>query len=244
MRPSSCSILSTAAATTALASCGAVARATLTIDLRATHASGGAGVVNEKLVDLSDASPGAVITFDIFAVITGQNANPDDEGYLQTFGSLLTEPFGVRGHLRAVVNPNYRQSGFSNGTVQDLDADGDLDVGSNNNAAAVNYFTPRGYGGPSPVYGSIHNVGTLTMTLTEIPGALFSTAVNYRPRIANTAGSWFEDGSATGTAQQGPSAIQVGAPVLLSDVPEPAALGLVGASVTGLLARCGARRRA
>jgi hypothetical protein len=221
----------------------ATGRAGLTIDLRATGGSGGVGVVNEKLVDVSEAQPGDVVTFDVYALVTGNNANPNDEGFCNAFGSMLTSGT-VRGHLSAFMHPEYRVSGFSNGMMQDLDGDGDLDVGSNNNSSASNFFNARGNCNPVPAPIPIHRLATVTMTLTDVPSGSFSTTVHFRPRVATSAGSWFEDGSATGTAQQGPSAIQVGAPVILTDVPEPGALGLLGASLAGLLARRGARRRA
>jgi hypothetical protein len=229
-----------AAASTSAAS---IVQAGLTLDLRATGGSGGVGVVNPKLVDVSEAQPGDTVTFDIVALINGQNTNLNDEGFVNVFGSFLSDNAGpVRGDLKASAHQPYRGSGHSNGLQIDLDGDSDLDVGSNNNGHASNFFNARiSAGPPTPIFGSVQTLGTLTMTLTQIPSGAFSSSVNCRPRIANTAGSWFEDGSATGTAQQGPSSIGVGAPVILTDVPEPSAIGLAGIGL--VLSRRGSKRR-
>jgi hypothetical protein len=121
-------------------------------------------------------------------------------------------------------------TGGSNGLVTDLDADGDLDVGSNNNASPLNFFSARSKDAPIPQFGSEVLVGTFTMTISQTgPGFAL---VNFRPRLASTAASWFEDGT-----QITSSAFTVGAPVQIG-IPEPASLALIGAVVgSALLAR-------
>jgi hypothetical protein len=230
-----------AAATTGLSS--ATVHAGMTLELRATGGSGGVGVVNPKLVDVSEAQPGDIVTFDIIALITGKNANPNDEGFTNVYSSFLSDNAGaVRGNMVATVTPLYRASGASNGFSQDLDSDGDFDIGSNVDGSATNFFHAR-HSSVEPAIGQLHTIGTLTMTLTQIPKGVFGSTVNCRPRIATVAGAWFEDGSATGTAAQGPSAIGIGAPVILSDVPEPGAIGLVGITAAAMFARRRDERR-
>jgi hypothetical protein len=232
--PKALATLIAAAATTVSA-----AHAGMTLELRATGGSGGVGVVNPMLVDVSEAQPGDIVTFDVVALISGQNANPNDEALVNVFSSFLSGG-PVHGNLTAAMGANYQNSGYSNGFQVDLDGDGDLDVGSNNNATATNFFNARTYG-PQGYPGAVQTIATLTMTLTHIPSGAFSTPVNCRPRVATTAGSWFEDGSATGTVQQGASAIGIGAPVILTDVPEPSALALFGLAAGSILLARGRR---
>jgi hypothetical protein len=220
----------------AIAGLGATASAGLMVDVRATGATGGAVLVNNKLVNVANAAAGDTVTFDVFALVSGNNANPNDEGLVNVFGSYLSNGGGLRGNSQATVNPNFRASGFSNGFMQDLDGDGDLDVGSNTNGSATNYFNARVNTAPTPAPGPTHLIGSVTLTVSSLNASGGDTLFNYRPRFASTAGSWFEDGSATGTAQQGASSIQSGAPVVLQ-VPEPATLGLAAIAGLGLLAR-------
>jgi hypothetical protein len=222
----------------AAAGLAATANAALVVDVRAVSESGGANILTPKLVDVVGVNPGDTITFDVFALVTGANANPNDEGLVNVFGSFLTPgPGGLRGNLAVATNANFRASGFSNGFAQDLDGDGDLDVGSNTNGSATNYFNARANTAPTPAPGPEHLIATVTLTVTSNAIAGGDTLMNFRPRFSTTAGSWFEDGSATGTAQQGASAVQAGNPVTLQNIPEPSTLALAGLAGLGMLAR-------
>jgi hypothetical protein len=214
----------------AIAGVSAAANAALVIDVVATSANGGAVLVNGKNVNILAATPGAVITFDIFADTTGSNGNTQDDGILSFAGSFLSEGGAARGNLVATRAASMTGTGGSNGLVTDLDGDGDLDVGSNNNASASNFFSARSSTAPNPVFGPHVLVGTMSMTLGA-PASGGNTLVNFRPRVSSTAGSWFEDGT-----QITSSAFSAGAPVTLI-VPEPTTLGLAGVAGLGLLAR-------
>jgi hypothetical protein len=228
----------------AVAGLGLAARAALVIDVRATSANGGAVLHNPKLVLVQNATPGAVITFDVFGVVTdNNNAVSFDQGILSFEGSFLSTNVGngsVRGDLLARRAATFLGTGGSNGFVQDLDADTDLDVGSNNNASSVNFFRARSTSAPAHVPGVEALVGTVTMTLTSNTGGFHTqvTHVNFRPRVSSTAASWFENGT-----QITSSDFSSGPPVVLQNVPEPAALGLLGVTGACALARRGPGRR-
>ena len=214
--------------------CPAAVEAALVIDVRAVSADGGGMVNNPKWV-----TPGAVgstITFNVFAMMTGNNGDTSDEGIVSVAGSFLTTDggAGTRGHLAAFRSPGMMGTGGSNGVQIDLDGDGDLDVGSNNNASANNFFSARSLTAPFPQSGPEVQIGTFTMTVTR--QVFFpETLVNFRPRNATTAGSWFEDGTQITSAN-----FSAGAPVFVG-IPEPATAALGAAPLAlGLLAR---RRR-
>src|SRR5262245_57998021 len=120
----------------------ATANAALVIDVVAT---GGTGVtVSNGGKSVLTTGVGNPINFNVFALVTdGNNGNTTDQGILSFAGSFLSNGGSVRGGLVGVVDATMRGSGFSNGLAQDLDADGDLDVGSNNNASAANFFNGR-----------------------------------------------------------------------------------------------------
>jgi len=79
-------------------------------------------------------------------------------------------------------------------------------------------------------------IGTLRWVTSGAGGA--SSALNFVPRPTTDAGSalWFEDGQATGKSP-GSGAYLLGAPVTVTNAPEPAALSLLGIAGLGLLAR-------
>ena len=179
----------------------APAGASLVIDVRAVSATGATQVVNPKVV--LPGAAGDVVTFDVFAVITGNNPNLGDEGLLSVAGSFLSpNPFGngsLRGTLAATRDPLMRGPNSADGAQLDLDGDGDLDVGSNNDASSAGFFAATANTSPTPVPGVQVRVGTLTLSVTQALLSADVTEVNFRPRHlpAGTpgAGSWVEDGA-------------------------------------------------
>lgn len=213
----------------AVAGLGAAANASFVVDLRATGVTGGGTVVDEKHVQ--NVVVGSVVTFSIYGQATGNDGSTANDGVLSFAGSLLSNGGTVLGNLSAARDATFLGTGGSNGLAQDLDADGDLDVGSNTPSASANFFSPRATGAPTPVFGPQVLVGTATFTVSA--AGLTETSVNFRPRVASTAGSWFEDGS-----QITSSAFTAGAPVsVAAGIPEPTSLALVGLAGLGMLAR-------
>jgi MYXO-CTERM domain-containing protein len=214
----------------AIAGFSAAASAALVIDVRATAVNGGTLVGPKEVVGVA---PGSTVTMSVFALTTGNDGSTANDGILSFAGSFLTSGGTTFGNLVATRAPTMTGTGGSNGLVTDLDGDGDLDVGSNNSASATLFFSARSSVAPDPVFGPEVLVGTVTMAVTA--GGLTPTLANFRPRLAGTAGSWFEDGT-----QITSSAFTAGAPVAVNGVPEPTALGLAGLAGLGALAR---RRR-
>src|SRR6185295_9691058 len=110
------------------------AQASLHIDIRATGVNGnplGAGQTT-KLIPVVNA--GDVVTFDIFAIITGANTVNSDDKIVSAAGSWKSSNGGLKGNLLAdyvrtfedsngnTVN-GFDASGASVGLQQDLDGD-------------------------------------------------------------------------------------------------------------------------
>jgi len=191
--------------------CGA-ADAALTIDVRALQINGVniSGANTPK--NIPAAAIGDVITFGVYADVTGSNSAKFQT--LQSFsGSFLSSGGGTKGNMvpAASRTPPFNASSSSVGLAQDLDGDGDLDIGSNNDADAANFFADRAnnltgphstdsngnsvftQAGTTPTSianGTEYRVGTLRLTLTAGGTA---TSVNFRPRVAGTAATWAED---------------------------------------------------
>jgi hypothetical protein len=199
----------------AMGMCGA-ADAALTIDVRALQINGVniSGANTPK--NVSTAVVGDIITFGVYADVTG--TNPNKFQTLQSFsGSFLSSGGLERGNMvpAPVRIAPFNAASSSVGLAQDLDGDGDLDIGSNNDADAANFFADRAavLSGPHStdpnglsVYGSFtptaipggteYRVGTLRLTVTATGTA---TSVNFRPRVAGTAATWAEDADETST---------------------------------------------
>src|SRR5687767_10327624 len=98
-----------------------------TIDLRTP--TGG------KAVTVS--SVGQVVSLDVWAVITAGDTDAANDAFQWAHGSFLSSDVGggaASGTLAATLSdPFAAGNGASNGAQTDLDGDGDLDVGSNNN---------------------------------------------------------------------------------------------------------------
>jgi hypothetical protein len=94
---------------------------------------------------------GATVTMNIVAKSTGSDANGGNDGLLSLAGSFLSTRNGgsPRGNLAAsrqvsIAGLNqtsgFNGAGGQNGTVTDLNGDGDLNVGSNNDNDSAGFF--------------------------------------------------------------------------------------------------------
>jgi hypothetical protein len=114
---------------------------------------------------LSPLAVGATLTMNVVTKPAGADANQGNDGLLSLAGSFLSIRAGAspRGNLAASrlasVGTLPQTSGFNgaggqNGTVTDLNGDGDLDVGSNNDNDAAGFFAARATSAPDPVFGT------------------------------------------------------------------------------------------
>jgi serine-aspartate repeat-containing protein C/D/E len=167
-------------------------------------------------------SVGQVVNLDIYVVVSGKTAGSND-GFQSVTGSILgteTVSGSIIGNLASHVTDDYTASGAQDGNSVDLNGDGGLDVGSNNNAYIVGFFYPRAGGimQDGTVSGDTQTflVGTATYTVTTLNSGS-ATDINFRVRDI-TGGAfeavWQEDG--VGVTDESGSLL-VGSPVVISN---------------------------
>ncbi len=161
----------------------------LTIDVRAADGS--------KAVSVS--TVGQVVTLNVFADIQGQSASPAGDGMQDLQGSFLGTNVGfgpLAGDLAAQTISPFADSGSTTGISQDLNSDGNKDVGGTDPSNDSGYFFARA---ASPVMGAFEfKVATLTYTVKSLNFG-GEVDVNYFPRTVSfgqgRTAVWFEDGS-------------------------------------------------
>jgi len=199
---------------------------TLTVDVRAADGS--------KSIELSNI--GQVVNLQVWAEITDPQNQPTEDGLQDLAGSFLGTNVGpgpVAGNLAATLVSPFNYIASQNGTVQDLNGDGNLDVGSNNNSSVTNFFYARSQFLETSSSGTIvgnaleFEIGTLTYTVTHLNYG-GETDINFRPRgpAADTiAAVWQEDGQGlndtTGTFTAGAPFVVTAPPAKLVFTTQP-----------------------
>src|SRR2546421_9693901 len=108
----------------------------LVIDLRLV---GGGKSINVNAV-------GQIVKLEAWAVVKGANSSISDEAFHDGFGSFLSKNVSggaALGTLSGTCTAPFNYLGSNNGTKTDLDGDTDLDVGSNINSKATEFFFAR-----------------------------------------------------------------------------------------------------
>jgi hypothetical protein len=227
------------AAVAGLSFTGSAAQASLTLDLRSTDSA------NPKLVFPPVGTTAFVLHFDLYGVVTGKDANLTNEGLQDTFFSILstnTTPPGLKGNLAISLVAPFNGPGSDPGTVQDLDGDGDLDIGSNDPNNPNGWVFARAF--PIQTGQSEYLLAHVTFTPTApfVAGetdAAVGLRVTASPSVFSAL--WQEDGQerdSNGVSTANGQYL-AGAPVILA-VPEPASLSILAAPALALAAR---RRR-
>jgi hypothetical protein len=178
----------------------------LTVDIRA--AGGGKSAVVT--------TNGTVLNLQIWATITGQNNDATQDALVDVDGSILgtgTTNQAVGGNLSAAIISMYAASGAQPGTSQDLNGDGNKDVGGTDPSQTAGFFIARagapqtsttaGYDSTTRmiVGGSLEFlVGNLTYTVTNLHQG-GETDLTFLPRPSSSqvsffSGVWAEDGVA------------------------------------------------
>jgi hypothetical protein len=185
---------------------------------------------------------GDTITLDLFAIVSGTNGLNDEQVAL-AHGSVLSVG-ALLGNLSGGPVAPFTGLGSQSGSVQDIDGDGDLDIGvaPNGGTPVIGYFVARTNapvsGTPISANASEVRVGSFNFTMTGgNPEAFinFVRRANASGGNITTAGVWFED-----EVPKNPtvSPLTVGTPVH-AVVPEPASVATTAAGLAslGLLAR-------
>jgi hypothetical protein len=160
----------------------------LTIDLR-DHATGGK-TIQVTAVD-------QVITIDVYGVVVGTDPTKR-QGLNSVTGGFLSTNIGLGaalGTLEAGAS-DYFDSNSDPGLQQDLDADGDLDVGGTDPSVFTGHWCARSAStryASRGIQGSFL-IGTLTFTVTELGQIGSQTQINFvnREGMAESA-LWMED---------------------------------------------------
>jgi len=184
------------------------ANATLLIDVRASTRNG-VSVADPKNVAVA---VGDTLVFRVFADVTGTNdARPD---CIQDLSGSFLSTGGIKGNLALSFSgfaQPFTANATSAGQQTDLDGDGDLDLGSNNDPVAAGYVALRSNrmtgprstnpdgstvfspgAGPSAIaHGTEYRlISTLSMVVSSTGS---STVVNFRRRLGGSPVFWVED---------------------------------------------------
>jgi len=141
----------------------------LTVDLRLPGGAKSASVTGV----------GQKISLEIWATVKGANTI-NDEALQMTAGSLLSTNVNggaANGTLSAIRTAQFSGPGSLNGGQSDLDGDGDLDVGSNNDLLSAPHFVARA---DSMQYGQSFKIGTATFTVTSLKSTTGQTNLVFR----------------------------------------------------------------
>jgi hypothetical protein len=231
------------------------ADASLTVDLRL--ADGSKSVV---------ASQGQKILADIWATVDGAATDltasyglSSVNGSIVSQGPLAINIAGKKGDLdqhnkvplqTTGLRP-FVKGGQQAGTEQDLDGDGDIDLGAPNQAGATGFFIVRAdpqeyFGAPSGAAiaapdgsGVQWKIGRVELTVMENDGqanVVFMPRRNAAGAVAPEAGLWFDDQGGL-TAKDASSGTFISGAPLVVLVPEPGVIGTLALGALGLLAR-------
>jgi hypothetical protein len=229
------------------------ARANLTFDLRADSVSGTDVQLNgSKSVTISSSSAGGGIVFELWAIITGSNADPSDERINNFAVRAISSNSGagaVRGNMANTPPPTmgiqngYDQPGFSNGTLMDLDGDGDMDIGGVG-PTAIGYIvgrntTPPTYVGGGPAAEFLLYRFSLPIDQVTAVSSADLTVVNIERHPSPTAFLWSQDGTPIGPTT---SNIII-APGVTISIPEPSTVALALLALAGVAIALRRRRR-
>jgi hypothetical protein len=226
------------------------AEAMLTYDLRLV--GGGKSVTT--------ANGGQVIQLELYAVVTRLDGSTLNEGFQDGWLDIVSSNGGnVRGNLSATLASPFADNGSQNGVSQDLDGDGDKDLGSASAFLATpshdaNYLFARSATmdttGIAITNGQEFKLATITFTVTNIVSASNSTPIHLSVVVPNFTSPidleavWQEDGQSSSNSDLHPggtfpNSFPVAGTDVLIAAPEPGTALLVA---LGMLA-CAARRR-
>jgi hypothetical protein len=155
-------------------------------------------------------SKGQVINMEVWATVKGQNSTATDEGLQDVFASFLSTNLSggaALGTLAATNIAPFNQTASQPGVQQDLDQDGDLDIGNLTHPLPIGHgadpFVARSNtmttsGGVTTTNSQSWKIANLTFTVGSLLlGSGASTQIKIVPRTAQDAvgAVWQEDGA-------------------------------------------------
>jgi hypothetical protein len=248
-----------------------VASAKIVVDIRQD-------VTNAKEVLFTGADLNKPITLNIFAQVTGTGTDTSGTAFKETLASL-NGALVTTGPTKGKIAPNYfypnpdtgdpvgpltpfgdpfndkvsfNGSASQNGLSQDIDNDGDLDLGGRVGDGIANWIVFRtdkknmgwatGQGTKLDLVGGVEfQVGQVTFTPSAFGGA--DTLVDFRVRseipgkpLKETA-LWTEDGTGPTSLRDGSNGVIESNPFKILPIPEPATLSMLGLGAAMLLGR-------
>ncbi len=190
---------------------------------------------------------GEVLTLDVIATVAAPDGMTTDDGLQDVEGSFLSAAVGtsaVAGNLAVTgLTSPFNGLGSVTGSAQDLNGDGNVDVGSNvtDSSAVGDYFLARSDAVETSgtVSGASMSfvIATVTYTVTGLNGG-GETDIAFRPRDTSTlpstfASHWTEDASTNGTNEKN-GTFQAGSPFrVFNSAVQAATTGTVTATVFG-----------
>jgi hypothetical protein len=218
------------------------ASATLTYDLRL--ASGGKSATVYSVGD--------TLNLELYAMVTGAVGNSALEGFQNGFVSVLSSTGGnISGNLSGTLVAPFTATGAQNGKSQDLDGDGDADLGSTLTQSNGDFIFARSMpmqtSGTAIANGQEFKLANITFTVTGIATPGLATPITLSAAVYSFTSPieieavWQEDGVSSSNPTPGgtfPSSFPtVGAAVTV--IPEPASMLFL--PIGALL--CAVRRR-
>lgn len=171
------------------------------------------------------------VEMEVWAVVRGNDANPDNEGLAAVVGKFLSPDINggaVRGDLTAANvgpfsgEPPYNGLGSEPGTQTDLDGDGDLDIGLLDDADTHRgFFAARAASMVTTQHGVVKNgareylIGRLTFAAKQLLDGE-QTQIQFVRRQNMVSAMWKEDGQIMDTGVAPDLPILVGEPVVLT----------------------------
>lgn len=138
------------------------------------------------------------INLEVWATVTGSDSNTKNEGLSFLMGSFKSTNVGggsALANLFAEPLAPFDATTSTGGTQVDLDGDGDLDVGSNDDTTAAGFFLGRA--SPAQYLRSTTRVATLTASVSQLLAGV-QTDITFVPRYGPSGEGclWIEDGNA------------------------------------------------
>ena len=123
---------------------------------------------------------------DLYAIVTGLDADPSNDLIQSGSGSFLSSTGGLPGNLLGLAPPApFNSTGWQLGAQADLDADGDLDVGATDPSLLAGFYAFRSGSLPLSQPPGGFFIGQVSYTATAISER--TTSINWLTR-ANTFG--------------------------------------------------------